>query len=266
MLIGLKGYSGSGKDVVAKILCDEHNFTRFALADELKEMLIKANLLTREEAYITKPKHAREMFQKVGTELFRNQVDINFWTRRMYERIQDFWLENGFNRNVVVSDIRFKNEAEMITKHLRLYSDACYIVEVRRPTIKCEDTHQSETEHLHIPHHAIINNNYSLAVLSSCVRSTLRVLAMKKHCEQRVNITTKRLINGHHIIKLEGGTSIGEVYRFDHSKMFGLTLDDVRWNSKGEIQEASVGGHVVKRFKRMKDALEYTRKFVNKEL
>ena len=40
-IILLRGFSNSGKDYVGKLLCDNHNYKRFAFADSLKIMVAK---------------------------------------------------------------------------------------------------------------------------------------------------------------------------------------------------------------------------------
>jgi dephospho-CoA kinase len=43
MIIGLSGYSRSGKDEVAKILVEDYGFTRIAFADKIRELLYEMN-------------------------------------------------------------------------------------------------------------------------------------------------------------------------------------------------------------------------------
>ena len=49
--------------------------------------------------------------QKIGTDLIREQIDGEYWLKRAYPIIH--YLA-GMRRNVVVDDIRFPDEAEMI--------------------------------------------------------------------------------------------------------------------------------------------------------
>jgi len=70
------------------------------------------------------------------------------------------------------------------------------------------------------------------------------------------DITTKLFPNGRHLIYLHNHV-IGIVYRFKNSKYFGLQLYKFYWDSKGNI--STNGGQSVKKFKRMKDAIGYTK-------
>uniref|UniRef100_A0A6H1ZA50 Putative ATPase domain containing protein n=1 Tax=viral metagenome TaxID=1070528 RepID=A0A6H1ZA50_9ZZZZ len=111
MVIGLVGKAGSGKTTIAKYLLDEYGFARFAFADPLKHMLIQAGLITNHEAYVHKTETSRMLMQKIGTDLIRKQIDSRYWLKRAYPIIH--YLV-GLHRNVVIDDIRFPNEAEMI--------------------------------------------------------------------------------------------------------------------------------------------------------
>ena len=40
-IILLRGFSNSGKDFIGEILCNQYNYTRYAFADSLKNMVSK---------------------------------------------------------------------------------------------------------------------------------------------------------------------------------------------------------------------------------
>lgn len=111
MLIGLLGRAQSGKSTVAKMLVEEFNFIRVAFADPLKEMLITAGMVTSEEVYGQKTEMSRFLLQKVGTEIFRKQIDPLYWVKEASGRIENL-LVCGVS--VVVDDVRFPEEAEAI--------------------------------------------------------------------------------------------------------------------------------------------------------
>jgi len=173
MVIGVMGYKGSGKDEVAKALI-KHKFRRFAFGDPLKDMLIEAGLLTYEEAYITKPPRARELFQKIGTNIIRNQVDVNFWCKKTYCQIMDYLISHGSERDVVVSDVRFRNEAEIVTSGFK-----GKLVKVMRPEILLEDDHESETEFRTISYDYAIVNDVDLQAVEHKVESMLEFFSWK---------------------------------------------------------------------------------------
>ncbi len=113
MLIGLVGKAGSGKTTIANLLIRKYGFERMAFADPLKEMLIKAGMCTRDECYGEKTKMSRWLMQKVGTEIFREQIDEDFWVKATLDRLSERWDENPRAR-IVIDDVRMPNEAQAI--------------------------------------------------------------------------------------------------------------------------------------------------------
>jgi len=65
-IIGINGKARSGKDEVAKILCECFGFKKVAFADKLKELLIEYFGFTHTQLYEKKNKKSREMLQGVG--------------------------------------------------------------------------------------------------------------------------------------------------------------------------------------------------------
>ncbi len=129
MLIGLTGYKFSGKDTVGNYLCDKYDFKRLAFADPLKKACHDIFGFNDEQLYGSKKEdidefwgvNPRQIFQFVGTELFRNQMkniipDIgnDVWVKSMEKQILD--IEN-INVNLVITDIRFQNELDIIKKY-----------------------------------------------------------------------------------------------------------------------------------------------------
>jgi hypothetical protein len=111
-LIGLAGLAGAGKTTIAKHLVEKYGFARTAFADPLKTMLINAGLCTYEECYVEKTQRSRELLQKIGTDIFRKQVDPLFWVNKTEDSIVRIWAEE--KKRVVVDDIRFPEEAQRI--------------------------------------------------------------------------------------------------------------------------------------------------------
>jgi len=126
-LIGLSGLAGAGKSTAAKILVEDHGFVRLRFADTIKEML--ATLLRQadfDEATIKEAidgdlkeegfavlnwKTPRYCLQTLGTEWGRWGVGENLWaniTKKAIER------ELRAGRKVVVDDVRFQNEIDVI--------------------------------------------------------------------------------------------------------------------------------------------------------
>lgn len=117
MLIGLCGAAGSGKDTVASMLT---GFYRVAFADPLYEMVsIVTGLLTedlqdreiKEQEIDWIGKSPRQMLQTLGTEWGRDTISQSLWIDIGMRRIERLLAEG---RNVVVTDVRFDNEAAAI--------------------------------------------------------------------------------------------------------------------------------------------------------
>ena len=123
-LIGLIGRARSGKDTVAGYLCRRHRFTQDAFADPMKEMLEVAfgDLFRDGDREAPLPwlgKSPRQLMQTLGTEWGRNQVHQDLWTLLMEQKIlrEKAIEEAGFKVSMVISDVRFHNEADMILRH-----------------------------------------------------------------------------------------------------------------------------------------------------
>lgn len=130
-LIGIHGVARSGKDTLAKFFCDDHGFKRMAFADPVKRaaaiiydwpqdrVFDDAFKLERDPFWgIT----VRDAFQKIGTEAGRDVLGEDHWVLR-------WWKEyRAMPRvNVVLTDVRFENEAEAIR------AGGGLIVHLRRP-------------------------------------------------------------------------------------------------------------------------------------
>lgn len=129
VVIGLTGKAGHGKDTVAAILHGKYGFKRFAFADRIKETcavmynIPLSSFHSRElkekkvDRYGLTP---REMCQVVGTDIVRNHINKDFWLNSIKYEIEDIVDESKSKSmfksitNVVISDLRFDNEAEMI--------------------------------------------------------------------------------------------------------------------------------------------------------
>jgi hypothetical protein len=112
LIIGFIGKAGAGKTTVANYLIQKYNFKIFSFAEPLKQMIVTAGMCKREELYgVNKTENARWLMQKLGTEIFRNQVDPDYWVKRG-GAIISLLLKLG---DVVIDDVRFPNEAQYIS-------------------------------------------------------------------------------------------------------------------------------------------------------
>jgi len=124
-IIGFIGKKGSGKDTAADFLCSEFGFKKVAFADPLKRACRELFSFNDEQLYGDKKETVdahwkitpRETLQFIGTEVFREHIQNliphvknNFWVERLEKEI----INNNFN--YAISDVRFKNEIDMIKK------------------------------------------------------------------------------------------------------------------------------------------------------
>ena len=126
MLIGISGDIGAGKDTSADYLVEKHGFTKRAFAYPLKQACKELFLLTDEQVYTNKEKpderwfgcKPRTMLQYVGSELLRDRLSpiIPELGKDIFIRNLELWLKEHPDINVVVPDVRFVNEIELIER------------------------------------------------------------------------------------------------------------------------------------------------------
>lgn len=124
-LIGLTGPTGSGKDTVADHLAGVHGFVRLALADPIRDGL-QAMLKLPDEVFSGRDlkelpiawigKSPRQLMQTLGTEWGRHHIDDDIWLRAAARRIANIKRGWQYVRGIVVTDIRFANEADWLRR------------------------------------------------------------------------------------------------------------------------------------------------------
>lgn len=185
LILGLSGRAGAGKDTAADLLCEAWQFYRFAFADALRAEITEAfgvdpglfanelkehataaltigrcndgefiqTMVARCES-ITSPRSPREIMQLWGTE-YRRAQQPRYWIDRAAETL-DVALRQGFRR-VVLTDVRFVNEAQFIRMH------GGKIWHIDRVQARCREAHhQSELEVSAIVADRAISNNRSM--------------------------------------------------------------------------------------------------------
>ena len=172
-IIGLCAKKRAGKDTLAKHLIDNYNYTKYAFADPLKKSCQEIFLLNEEqmdgnlketvdERWGVSP---RVMFQKVGTEIFREKlIDVfpemepiakNLWVYR-FKKWYEQELKKNNNLKVVITDCRFPNEINIV-KEL-----GGVIIKIERNNNNSMDSHVSEKNIDNINGDYIIKNNSSI--------------------------------------------------------------------------------------------------------
>lgn len=162
MIIGLSGYAQSGKDTIANYLVSNYGFTKISFADPIRKAL-----------YVLNPKidiadmrgvpiasavdglgwdgvkvdslDARELLQRMGTEVGRQMFGKDFWVNQAMLKA----LEHD---RVVFADVRFENEVEAILGH----SGAVW--RVVKSDVEAVNRHISETALDEYPFNKIVNN------------------------------------------------------------------------------------------------------------
>lgn len=175
MIIGLTGYAQSGKDTVAKILTDNYGYARIAFADKIREYLYEMNPLI--DYIVGEPIFLKERVKRDGWE----QTKQNPHVRRVLQNAgvaarkvfgEDFWIYQALSDvapqdKVIVTDVRFKNEADWIKGF------GGQIWRVNRDGVGAVNGHISESEMAEYPVDFTINNNGTLNELNSIVTSRL---------------------------------------------------------------------------------------------
>jgi hypothetical protein len=133
ILIGLNGWSGSGKDEAAKGLV-KLGFTQFAFADEVKRalLILDPHLPSADASPQRLSDHlfkrcggdwnvakqhpeVRLLLQRLGTEVGREFISEDIWVDRVRDRMLALMTSSAKNdRHFVITDVRFHNEADMI--------------------------------------------------------------------------------------------------------------------------------------------------------
>jgi hypothetical protein len=147
MLIGLSGYARSGKDTLADHFVERHGFTKAAFADPMREALYRLDPDIELDGYLVRLAQAvdlmgwdyvkthsqgfRPLMQRFGTEVGRSLWGQDFWVMQLLAKIDG---------NTIVSDVRFKNEADAIR-------DAGGVVwRINRPGVEATNDHASEND------------------------------------------------------------------------------------------------------------------------
>ena len=141
IIIGVCGPKRSGKDTLGDLLCEKYGFTRIAFGDPVKEGAKALFDLSDEQLYGEEKEDldvrygvsARHIMQQLGTNFCRNDYGPNIFVDIIKNRIINKKL-----KRVVVTDIRFPNEAAMVQKFRN-----GKVVKVFRPGLEL-DQHVSE--------------------------------------------------------------------------------------------------------------------------
>lgn len=127
ILVGLSGVAGAGKSTTAAYLVEHHGFVEVSFAGPLKEAVRVVYNISESESREDQKEvvierlgvSLRTLWQKIGTEIFRDAVPALIpnlswshpWVDNMRSRLVRLL---GEGCRVVVSDVRFPDEADLI--------------------------------------------------------------------------------------------------------------------------------------------------------
>lgn len=146
ILIGLLGKKRSGKSTCAKYIQEHFAFENLAFAEGVKSVSMKRYSLMKNQMETYKDtidhrwgKTPRDIFKEVGMDARKDDPD--YWVNYLCNQMTNKIKSDSFS-NFVISDVRFKNEADFIVKH------GGYLIRVFRPGLleDNEDNHISEME------------------------------------------------------------------------------------------------------------------------
>lgn len=166
MIIGLCGYSGSGKDFTARTLTDVYGYERRAFADNIRKVLYKMNpslpfdagwgpnstsLQVLVDLYgwdeVKQSPEVRRLLQALGVAM-RETIHEKVWVNATLANMDR-------NKNYVITDVRFPNEAYAIRDL------GGKIWRVQRPGVAPVNHHVSETAMDGFLYDGVINNDPS---------------------------------------------------------------------------------------------------------
>lgn len=173
-LIGLTGHKGAGKDSVATILREEYGYVRRAFADALRNELAETiygnggderSFALREGFLCHIEKHK---YDDPGSPTGWPRMLMQAWgTMRRGLFGQDYWIGKvPLCENVVISDVRFPNEATAIK------AAGGVLWRVDRPGYS-GDGHVSEQSLYALPVDWSISNHRGLDSLADQIRATM---------------------------------------------------------------------------------------------
>ena len=174
-LIGLYSHApGSGKSTVANMTWD---FKKISFASPMREFC--ANLLSalgndgvvllrdrdkKEEKIAEIGVSPRQMMQTLGTEWGRSCIHPELWIMVAAGAVEQ---QQKLGRDVVIDDVRFPNEAEMVHR----LGGELWLVD--RPGVVYEGEHASEGALADVLPDVVVNNSGSLEHLREVVAALL---------------------------------------------------------------------------------------------
>jgi hypothetical protein len=165
-IIGITGRKQNGKDTIGNYLIENYGYERYAFADPLKEICKILFGFNDDQLWGNKKEEMdffwkttpRKLFQFIGTELFREQLDQvlpditdDIWVKVLEKKL----IDSDPLKKIVITDIRFQNECDLIKKL------GGTLIRVTRNTLEVNDLHSSEKDidYFNVDYEIINNTN-----------------------------------------------------------------------------------------------------------
>ena len=194
MIIGICGLIGSGKGTVADILVNDYGYSKVSFADKLKDGVAQVFGWNRQmlEGDTDESRTWREqvdefwsketgrkitprlVLQEFGTDCMRNGFFDGVWVSLLKKQL----IENP-NTNFVIPDVRFENEASMISEiggkvwRVRRGPDPVWFRMYQDLGVEPQDVHKSEWAWANVHIDTTIANDRSLFDLKNLVKDLL---------------------------------------------------------------------------------------------
>ena len=181
MIIGLTGYAQSGKDTVAKVLTDNFGFERVAFADPIRKLLYEMNPTVKDGGYRLQgviDSYGWDVAKTAFPEVRRLLQDLGVGARKVFG--EDFWVNQALGpqqpweddlRNVVVTDVRFINEAD----YLKAFPES-QLWRIKRIGVGAVNGHVSERDMDGYQVDQIFANNGSVEDLEALIKARMMSL------------------------------------------------------------------------------------------
>lgn len=173
-IVGLVGKKRSGKDTFAQRLVDEHGFVRIAFADALRDCALYLDpIVGTEDDAGREPLRLSRLVDRDGWEAAKDCGEVRRTLQNFGIGIRrldpEFWIGTALSRlpehdgrPVVITDVRFRNEAQAIKEQPHRMG---WLVRITRPGMDRSDTHVSEVEQDSIAVDAEICNDQNVEQL-----------------------------------------------------------------------------------------------------
>ena len=189
-IIGLLGRKRSGKDSSGEYLISKYNFTRYAFADPIKDILKILFDFSEEQLNNDKEKiddrwnvSPREVLQQFGTEMCRNNLEKYLPKIKEKMNNETIWIklfriffEKNKDKDLIITDVRFLDEINAIK------SLGGKIVKIERNNLEY-DGHSSEKDIDNYDDNLIdykIDNNYTFDDLYSQIDTIYNLIILEK--------------------------------------------------------------------------------------